>query len=133
VAVRLTPEVTFKTKLRATCVALEFVSVSVKSASVVKLAVPRPTIASSKAVPRFVLVVVPQVFCCSPVPISSIFEGAVSGCHILISLNSYTIYKIRCLAPDSIVKVTEASIVKRPTDIPFSVEKSPPSATVLFL
>lgn len=68
-----TVPVRYNLKLRAVCVAFELVKDKVTSA-LAKVTSAEPTIASSRAVPKFVLVVVPQVPDCSPVPISSIFK-----------------------------------------------------------
>jgi hypothetical protein len=65
--------VRFKRKLRAVWVALVSVRVKV-TVPLAKVTSADPVIASSRAVPRFVLVVVPQVPVCSPVPISSILS-----------------------------------------------------------
>jgi hypothetical protein len=69
--------VRFRNRALASCRAFESVRVSVTEAlEIVTSAL--PTMACSMAVPRFELVVVPQVPDWSPVPMSSIFKSAVS-------------------------------------------------------
>ena len=91
VAVRLVLDVTFRNKARASCAAFVLDSVRVLFASVENVTVTLPTIACSSAVPRFVLVVVPQVPTYSPRAISSIFRSVeyVDGIFFLLS-NDYT-------------------------------------------
>jgi hypothetical protein len=73
---RAPPDVPVQTslRLRAVWVPLVFESVRVTSALENETSA-EPVIASSKAVPKFVLVVAPQVPTCSPVPISSILRS----------------------------------------------------------
>jgi hypothetical protein len=61
--------VRFKRKLRATCVELESVSVSV-TVPLEKVTSAEPTIASSRAVPKFTFVTLPHVPEFSPVAMS---------------------------------------------------------------
>ena len=61
-------------RLRAVWEALLFVRVSV-TVALAKVTSAEPTMASSRAVPKLVLVVEPQEPVCSPVPISSIFSA----------------------------------------------------------
>lgn len=77
VAVKLPTDVTFRTKARGTCKAgpSRSVSVRVNVASVANTGLLRPVMACSMAVPMLVLVVLPQVFDCSPLPISSNFRS----------------------------------------------------------
>ena len=76
VAVKLPVDVALRTKARAVCRAGPSRSVRsiVRLASEVKIGFPKPVIACSMAVPMLVLVVLPQVFDCSPLPISSNFR-----------------------------------------------------------
>ena len=66
--------VKFKRRLRAGCVPFVFVRVRVTLVPV-KFISAEPVIASSIAVPKLTLVVVPHVADCSPVVISSILSG----------------------------------------------------------
>jgi len=70
------PEVPVKRSLRLRAVWEEFVLDKVRvTSALAKVTLADPTMASSKAVPKFVLVVVPHVPDWSPVVISSILSG----------------------------------------------------------
>lgn len=75
-AAETAPAAMFKHKARASCAVLTLVRVSVQTLAVKSAAssVAIPTRACSMAVPMLVLVVLPHVPDCSPVPMSSNFR-----------------------------------------------------------